>query len=411
MKRIAVVCLVLAMTATLIACGDGGSTTSTSTSAPSPGTSELPPQVVAPPPAPEALPDIDAGFEVPFVDFGTDRLDDPWARDPYQLVYLIAFHSPFSRAMVETYIKIGERLNFTMESFDTNRDYDLLMNLIETCAGQDYDAMIIEGDYTIMDRIFEIVNEYDITFIPGLSPYIDAPTGRYRMASTVVDSYARGYMCMNYLLDNFMDLSSVDFDWDEVGIATIEYSVISDFNERVAGAEAALRERYPDLMASNYFPLDTAAEATVISAEAGYNVVAATISANPQYKGWIIHSVVEDMADGGSRALEDLGYGSVSLVTSDSITILRPKWDAGYEGAWVAGVDTPQIQWAHAQITGLLLMLEGKETPETLWPNLRGAGQDYTVIRLPFTMVERHTYVDYIAAVDRYIDLHFPSPR
>ena len=123
----------------------------------------------------------------------------------------------------------------------------------------------------------------------------------------------------------------------------------------------------------------------------------------------MVFGSIEDFAAGSARALEELGKKGSAVVTSCAVTTLMSQWASGYEGVWVGGVDTPPIQWADATINGLLAIIDGTATPETLWENLREAGQTYTVIKLPYTVVEKDFYVDYQAACNAYTETQYPG--
>ena len=401
MKRAFAILLAILMLAALAACknaDDGAASTpaNTSPSAPPPSA----PPASAPPPV------VDANFEIPFVDFGYSPQSDPFARETLQIAHIIMMHAPFTQLMVEMYAYLGTKLNFEINSYSSYRDADLFMNLIETSAGQGADGMIIEGDFTLQDRIFEITDELGVVYMPGLSPLITMD-GKYLRPSVVMDSYTMGWGCMDFMLDNYERYTGRPFDAEKIGFMTIEFAIITDFNTRKAGAVDAYKARYPELMNTNYFDLDTSPEANPMAAEPGYTYAASTIAANPQFEGWLMFGVAEDFADGASRALEDMGYGDTSLVTCVASQMLEERWKAGYEGCWVAGADTPPIQWAHAIVSGLMLLLEGRETTGTLWQQYRAPGQDYTVIMLPFTMVEKDIYQAYDTAVDRYMSAVF----
>ena len=419
MKKVFAILLVICMFAALAACSGSDDDSGTASAPPAstapsadnsgggdnnaaPPADNANPNVASSPPSIEDLPVVDADFEIPYVDFGYKPTSDPFARDKYQFAHIVMMHAPYTQLMVDMYALMGERLNYEINSYSSYRDFDLFLNLIETNAAQGVDAMVIEGDFTTQDGIFSVTDEYDITFMPGLSPFINIETGKYLRPSAVMDSYNQGWVCMDYMLDNYERYTGQQFDPAKIGFMTIEFGIISDFNTRRDGAVAAYTARYGDYLATNYFNLDTSAEANPMAAEPGYNYAANTVSAHPEFEGWLVYGTAEDFADRASRALEDMGYGGTSLVTCTAAEMLIERWKTGYEGCWVAGAETPAVQWSHAIISGLMQLLEGTATPETLWPEYRQPGQDYTVIFLPFTMIERDMYEDFEAAVARY---------
>lgn len=396
MKKAIAILLAVLMIAATAACGGEGSDSTSSPPATDSGS--------VPTPSVSAGQTVQEGFELPYVDFGYAPSGDPFARDKYQFAHIVMMHSPTTQIMVDMFNHIGTRLNFEVTSFDAYRDTDAFMNFIETNDAQGVDAMIIEGDFTTQDRIFEITNELGVIFMPGLSTFIDPSVNRYLRPSATLDSYSLGWGSMEYMLDNYEAHTGKPFDAEKTGFITIEFAIITEFNVRRDGAIDAYKARYGDYFSTNHFNLDTSPEPNPVAAECGYNYVATTIAAHPEFDNWIVFAVIEDFADGASRALEDMGYGDNSIVTSVHAAILMDRWDSGYNGCWVGAADTPNIHLAHAIISGLFLLLEGQDTPETLWQQYRAPGQDYTVILMPYTMVTKDNYKDYQAAIDRYIN-------
>ena len=346
-------------------------------------------------------------FIIPSVDFKAST--DPFSRDTYKIVNINIMQTQFGAAMDECYIQLGEKLNYEYTHLNSNSDIDNFMTNIETCAAQDYDGMIIQGDFTTQDRIFEIVEENDIKFIPGLSPFVDADNN-YVMSSVVMDSYDLGGDALEFMVDNFGKYADDSIDMKDIGVITITFSTVTDLNARVNGALARYTELYPELVETNYFANDTVNfGATAVSAQAAYDTVAPTVSAHPEMKGWIVFGAIEDFAAGASRALESLDKQGSAVVTSCAATTLMSEWENGYEGVWIAGIDTPPIQWADATVNGLLAIIDGTATPETLWTSLRESGQTYTVIKLPYTIVEKDLYQEYEDACDSYVDAQYPG--
>lgn len=311
--------------------------------------------------------------------------------------------------MANCFEKLGEKLNYEFSSFEAGGDNDKFLSLVETAAGQGYDGLIAEGETTTMDRIFEIMADYpDVQYIPGLSPFND-DQGLYYRPSVVVASYDRGSAAMQYAIDNYKKYTNTDVDMKDIGFATLNYSVITDFNYRVAGALDKYKELYPDLVATNYFNIDAASETTPISADAAINQLTPVLAANRQFKGWIIYGCIENYGDGASLALETAGLDKVSVVVSDSAAMLIEKWENGYNGCWVAGADTPQIQWADGIVCGLLQLIEKTKTPETLWASMKAKDQNFTVIHLPYTVVDKDNMADYSQFMNTYLETKYPG--
>lgn len=312
-------------------------------------------------------------------------------------------NTPYNSAMSECFQALSTKLNFTYSFFEAGGDTEKLMNLVSTAGGQNYDGLIIEGDTTTYERIFDIMKDYPNTqFIPGMSPYDDT-NGIYQRPSVVVASYVRGGAAMKYALDNYKKYTNSDVDMKDIGFISVNYAVITDFTRRVNGAVDEYKKSNEALMGTNYFELDTSAETNPFAADAASNQVTPVIAANKQFKGWIIYACIEDFGDGASRALETAGLDKTSVVVSDSASMLIKKWDTGYNGCWIAGADTPQIQWADGIASGLLQLIEGTKTIDTLWESMRTQGQNYTVINLPYTVVSKDNMKDYLDFQNNYM--------
>lgn len=405
MRKATAMILAILMVLTLFACKSQADNTTPSASAPA--TASAPPASEAPASEDPAAPDASGKFVIPPVDFKAPT--DPFSRETYKIANLNIFQTPFGAYMDECYVKLGAKLNYEYSNLSSNGDIDNFMVNIETCAGQDFDGMIIQGDFTTQDRIFELVEEYDIKYIPGLSPFVDE-ANNYVTSSVVMDSYDLGASALQFMVDNFEKYTKSGIDIKDIGFITVTFSTVTDLNARVDGALAKYKELYPDLAATNYFPTDTVgAGVNAITAQAAYDLISATVSGNPEMKGWIVFGSVEDFSAGAARALEELGKQGSAIVTSCAATTLMSQWAQGYEGVWVAGVDTPPVQWADATINGLLAIIDGTATHETLWETMREPGQTYTVIKLPYTIVEKDMYESYEAACNAYIDEQYPG--
>ena len=411
MKKVLAIILSLLMAASLFACGSGGTSSPSPSAAASPSaTPSAAPSSAAPSPSEAASPsaDVPDGLSIPNVDFKVTK--DPFSREKYKICDITIFITPFGATMNECYTKLGEKLNYEFSYFDANGDTERFMQIIEQQASiGDFDGMILEGDYTTEQRIFELADEYKFNYIPGLSPFVDE-NNNYLRPSAVMDSFDLGGDALKFMVDNKDKYFSSPIDMKDIGFVTVTFSVVTDLNARVQGALDAYTKLYPELVATNYFAADTvSAGVNAVTAQAAYDQVAAIVSAHADLKGWFIFGSIEDFAAGSARAMEDMNKKGSAIATSCAAITLMNEWDTGAEGVWVAGIDTPPIQWADATISGLLQLIDGTATPETLWENLRDPSQKVTVIKLPYTVVTHENYKDYQAAIASYLDAQYPG--
>ena len=409
MRKALSVLLAATILVTLAACKNDKKNDDASADSQLPVTSALPnatdSQTPAAPQGNETEPLHSAVFDgdLPLMDFGYEPSEDPFSRLAYDFAYIVTMHEPLTQLMTDIYADIGKKLNFTITSYSSYRNTDIFVSLIEDKAEKAVDAMIIDGDIYVQDRILETTDELGIVYMPGSSPLI-AQDGKYLMPSAVMDSSKMGEECAGYMLDFYEQHTGAALEAAKTGFITIGYDANSDYRTRRNGAAGAFRTRFPAYYSSNYFALDTAGEQSLATSEAAYNCVEALVAENPQFESWLIFGVADVFADGASRAIDDAGLGNVSLVTCVGMDLLGKRWDSGYDGCWVAAAVTPPVQQAHAVISGLLLLLESNATAESLWLRHRSYGQNYAVIKLPFSIVHKEVYSDYLAAVDRYTE-------
>ncbi|MDR2486395.1 MAG: hypothetical protein LBD12_00375, partial [Clostridiales Family XIII bacterium] len=71
------------------------------------------------------------------------------------------------------------------------------------------------------------------------------------------------------------------------------------------------------------------------------------------------------------------------------------EWESGYQGAWKSLITVPLVELAEPMLCGLLAVLDGRATKETLWQDSVPEGQTYGVIEFPpetFTYANRGEY-------------------
>ena len=322
MKKVLAIILALLMAVTLFACN---TSTGGSSASPSTGATSAAPASVSPSAAPasasaaasasasaaasaSAPPSASAAsgkVTIPAVDF--KDLTDPFSRKKYKICDIMVYLTPFGATMTDAYKKLGEKLNYDFSYFDGNADTEKFMQIIEQQANTgSFDGMILEGDYTTEQRIFDLVKEYKINYIPGLSPFVDEKNN-YLAASAVMDSHDLGADSLKFMVDNKDKYFTNKIDMKDIGVITVTFSVVTDINTRVQGVLDQYTKLYPDLVKTNYFAADTvAAGANAVTAQAAYDQVAPIVSGHANLKGWLVFGAVEDFAQGSARALEDL---------------------------------------------------------------------------------------------------------
>ena len=155
---------------------------------------------------------------------------------------------------------------------------------------------------------------------------------------------------------------------------------------RAVGAESKFKELLPG---NRLVQLDMTQD---VSQDSAFNQASATFSANPDVKYWWVTNSIETHAQGVARAIDTLGINDKVLMVDVGSDIMVSEWNNGYDGAWKACLATSNYQYMSASACGVISMLDGKSTPESLWASQKAPGDKCTFLPLPNTMLTKDTY-------------------
>ncbi|MCF0120838.1 MAG: hypothetical protein HUJ65_04290, partial [Oscillospiraceae bacterium] len=324
MKKILSIILVLAMLFTLVACGTPKEKAPAEPSTPE----NTAPEVTAEEPEPaeeteeEALPPTGGLVTPSTIGWYTDDVDH-FARDPYKIVYICGMYTIVNVLMAGAFERWGERLNFDFDVANAEGGIDVFFDDIENFAVQGYDGFILDGDQSTMVRMNELCNELELTWITCFNPCRD-DDGKLLHPGVVLDSVALGRQQADWMSEHMTEYFG-EVDIAKVGMIGICCSTMPDLFYRGNAVYERFMELYPEVAETNCILLDVADVG--ITAEAGYDKVAATVSANPQFEYWLIGNAVETTAQGAARALEANGKDKTSLVMCIGAETLMGEWD------------------------------------------------------------------------------------
>jgi hypothetical protein len=84
--------------------------------------------------------------------------------------------------------------------------------------------------------------------------------------------------------------------------------------------------------------------------------------------------------------------------------MLIPNWEKGvYSTCWVSTVYYAQSIFAEPIVCGLIAMLDGRATPEKLWPEWKAPGAKYANVICDTRVLTKDTYKDYLKYIDDYL--------
>ena len=81
-------------------------------------------------------------------------------------------------------------------------------------------------------------------------------------------------------------------------------------------------------------------------------------------------------------------YGSDSLVA---------YWDSDYEGNWVACVALAPYMYAIPMLAAVISLHNGTTDRDSLWAKFRAPGDVNTMYQVPYEVVSKDTYKDFMA--------------
>lgn len=401
MKKILALTLALMLAFSLFACAGQSATTGNSTNPPAstqassaPSTAPSPATASA---APSSAPSAAASAAEKTIGLHPDEVDH-FAREPYKIVYMVCQWVPINGSLSDQFQAWGKTMNYTYESFNAQADLDKFLVQLQTYATQGYDGFLLDFDNSISSRVFEICSESKLNWITALNPCVDT-NGNMLWPGVTLDAYSMGQTMTQWLNDNYSK-SWGTIDTSTLGFIAILTSDMPDLNNRGIGALDKFKELYPDLVKSNTFTVDVAGLG--ISPDIGYDKVAAVMSAHPEIKHWFIASCMESLAQGAARAAESLTKADCTLIDNVDASSLMGEWDGGYKGCWAMSLFTSPIYQTEPMICGLIAMIDGRATPESLWPDKIAQGQKYANLVLTPEMATIDNYKDLLSKASAY---------
>ena len=348
--------------------------------------------IIDPPP-----PHGDAGWYTDDVDW--------FARDPYKIAFLYGQAFALTDMEGESFEAWSKRVNFEYAEFDGNQDNELFLNNMEVCASQGWQGMILQPDATIGMRVAEMANELGVAWMPGVTPMMDEDGNLMQPMVTLGTKY-QADLANNWLIDNYKNYwGDIELEGPSLGYMCLTIAsnpilkVVYDYSN------SGIEEAYPGV---NVFEGDCINFG--ISADAGYQVVSATMAAHPEIEHWFITSALEDYAQGAAQAAVSLNVEDKVLICSNGANILIPMFEQNAVGnSWVAGIYYAQDIFCEPLVCGIIAMLDGRATPESLYPEWKAPGAKYANILCDTRVVTKDTYQEYLDYIDNYINGNFKN--
>ncbi|SHI20295.1 DNA-binding transcriptional regulator, LacI/PurR family [Sporobacter termitidis DSM 10068] len=386
MKKAISVLLALLVIFSLFACSGQGSGSSASASPSTPAASPSPSAGAASSPSAPATSDVSANADK--LGFFSDGVD-PHSRKTYNLVFAYPYTLLLFQKMADAINQFSDKLNFNKLTTSTGEsDMDLFIQNLETLNGQDVDGYIVIIDPSTKERIKEVLDEFGVPYI-GLFNSVRDNNGSEIVPCIGLNQEEAGATTVQWLFDNYKTYWG-DVDMSKIGLLNFTFSVSSDLNDRAIGAEAKYKELVKN---ENVYTVDGVVGDK--SAQTGYNLASATFAGHPEIQYWFVASCLETYAQGAARAADTLSLNKNTLITDVGSDVLTTEWDTNYEGCWVSCLAISNYLYAAPTICGLIAMIDGKATPETLWSGLKLPTDKTAFYATANEMITKDTYKDY----------------
>lgn len=397
MKRILTLLLVSLMVFSFAACAKTEKTTPAGSPPPSSpaATTSTPPASTPPAETPEDTgPVKNPSANANAIGFFTDGVD-PNSRDTYEIVWAYMRPMALFLNIRDALVSMEPVFNVKITDYCANSDIDEMIQNIQIFADQGYDGYIIVIDASANMRIKEVLDDTGLPYIDILNSVRDE-NGSAIVHCIGMEGISVGREMTKWLFDNCEKYWG-KIDYSKLGLINYTFSPNKDFHDRFEGNLAMFKEMAPGN--TNIFDADGVTGG--LNEETGYNLASAILAAHPEVEYWFIPACLELYAQGASRAAEALGIQDRVLISAVNSEVLSALWDSGYEGCWVSCVASAPYQYAAPALSGIVSLINGTETVESLWSSIRKPTDKLTFYEIDTKIVTKDTYKDYFEFVRR----------
>jgi ABC-type sugar transport system substrate-binding protein len=340
-------------------------------------------------------------------------------QEKYTIKYITQGYSGSFEQLNRAFEKWAVRLNCNYKAFYCNDSNDEIITVIEKFAAEGVDGMLIDAFPSNYGRVSEVLGELGMPWMGcAVAPYSYSYAGREALLHPAVemDNTAVGEMMASWAID-YAGKTWPGAKADNTGMIALDYAIVSDLHQRVAGAQSVWDAAYPD---ENLFIANDPAHQ--MTQAVGYSMTKTIMDDNPQIEYWLVCACVDNYAEGAVRAATEKGLQTVTAVISCATpesgglsnrgyavgSNLIYDWDHAVDTCWKATVYTSAALDAEPMMCGLYEMMSGRALPEELffgWINKK-AGNKYATMKTPVFVLTEENYKEYLEWVDAYTGLN-----
>ena len=295
---------------------------------------------------------------------------DHYARDKYTLCYAMPMETSMHDEYLEGFYKIQEKYNFELVFSNSNNDAEQYVQNIEIMAAKKVDGFFIDCPNAVCGRVKELLEEIGIPYIAFNSPLYDE-NNHMACPGVIQDGASCGEATAEWFCNHYKEYWG-DIDPKEVTMLTLTSSSYPEFAKRSNGAKEVFLKYFPG---NDVQEIDMTGKG--VAADGAYDMVTPVITTQPEVKYWYIQCGVDNWGQGAARAVEGAGLEKNSMVCSVGNVLLVGAWEEGYEGCWCCGAYTTNLDLAVPAVSGLIALIDGRATPDTLWKERAIPGDSY----------------------------------
>lgn len=192
---------------------------------------------------------------------------------------------------------------------DSKEDPSVYVDVLDNILSQGVQGLIVNiCDQQLSQMTVDKCEEAGIPVIAVDVPLI-SDSGDYLAPAIELDSYLCGQTMGEWLVD-YVNENGMMSNPDSVGIMILAMEKVTSCVPRSDGQYDVIKENYPDFPEDQIVRIDYGGG----SSDEGFNAAAATITAHPDIKTWIVATANDEGAQGATRALEQAGLDKESVV-------------------------------------------------------------------------------------------------
>lgn len=334
------------------------------------------------------------------VGFYTDDTD--WfGRPAYKFAYISNNWFFIHELVAENFERWGKLMNYEFTVTNSGGDMTAFFAAVETYANMGYDGLLLDPDPVFTYRTLEVMEELGIPYLPVIVPMRDPDTRDWLAPGVDLDGYNMVSVMTQWFCDNYRT-KWPNVEPEEIGYLFMLTTTNLNFVINMTGGKDTWARNYPDLT-DHFFEGDMLGYDA--NAQGAFEYSSTFVTSHPEIKYWFISAAFEDLTQGAVRMAEDLNIEDNVIVLSNGTSWLVQEWENGYEGdVWLGGTWYAYALFAEAYAAGLIALIEGRATFETLWGSeFIPEGQKYPVYLTPVIYITKDTYVQVLAELDAYM--------